>query len=219
MTETLDLWMESLPVLLGGLAVSVRVTALCLALGIPFGLLLALARRARSAWVRFAAAFIVEGGRGAPVLIILQFAYFGLPNVGLSLSSFGAAAAALAWSTGAYTSEIMRAGIQAVPQGQREAAEAVGLTTVDSLRYIILPQSLRVSVPALLGFAIATLQTTSLCFTIALPELTSQAYVIGSNTFQYMPIMVLTAALYAAICVPATISVAMVERRMSRHEA
>ena len=87
------------------------------------------------------------------------------------------------------------------------------------LRYVILPQGLRVAVPALLGFAILMLQATSLCFTIALPEVVSQAYIVGSNTFRYMPIFLLTALLFAAVCIPATICVSVLERRLGRHEA
>ena len=111
----------------------------------------------------------------------------------------------------------MRAGLEAVPHGQYEAASAVGLTGWDGLRFRTPLKGLRVSVPALLGFAIATLQTSSLCFSIALPELVSQAYIIGSNTFQYMPILLLAAALYASICLPATIAVSAFERHLARH--
>jgi polar amino acid transport system permease protein len=175
--------------------------------------------QAKSKSAKWVAMAIVEIGRGAPALILLQFAYFGLPSAGISLTSFVAAVLALAWTTGAYTSEIIRAGLQAVPHGQREAAEAVGMDHVDALRYIIIPQGLRVAAPALLGFAISLLQATSLCFTIALPELLSQAYMIGTSTFRYMPILCLAGLLYAAICIPATLAVAVLERRLSRHMA
>jgi len=219
MSDLLALWAEWLPTLLNGLAVSVKVTGASLALGIPLGLLLALGLQSKRLPVRVIALTMIEAGRGAPVLIMLQFAYFGLPTVGVSLSSFGAATLALAWNAGAYTSEIIRAGLEAVPQGQREAAVAVGLNGFDALRFVVLPQSLRVSVPALLGFSISVLQTSSLCFSIALPELVSQAYTAGSNTFQYMPILLLAACLYAAICLPATVMVSALERHLGRHAA
>jgi polar amino acid transport system permease protein len=88
---------------------------------------------------------------------------------------------------------------------------------LDALRYVILPQGLRVSVPPLFSFSILMLQASSLCFAIALPELVSQAYVVGSNTFRYMSIFVLAGLLYAAICIPATIAVSALERRLGRH--
>ena len=219
MSDLFDFWGEWFSALLDGLTISVEVTAMCLLIGIPLGLLLALGVQAKSKVFRLPALAVVEIGRGAPALILLQFAYFGLPTAGLSLSSFTSASLALGWCTGAYTSEIIRGGLEAVPHGQREASFVIGLTGLDSLRYVILPQGLRVALPALLGFAILMLQASSLCFAIALPELVSQAYTVGSTTFRYMPILCLAAALYAAICVPATFAVAALERRLGRHAA
>lgn len=219
MTDILVFWLENLPAMVNGLIVSIEVTAVALALGIPLGLMLALGVQSKHKVLRWTTMAVVEVGRGAPALIMLQFAYYGLPQAGVSLSSFSAAALALAWTTSAYTSEIIRAGLEAVPFGQKEAAVAVGFSNTDALRYIIVPQGLRVAAPALLGFAILMLQATSLCFTIALPELLSQAYMIGTNTFQYLPILFFAGILYAAICIPATIAVALLERRLSLHTA
>ena len=219
MSDTFDFWSEWFPDMLGGFVISLEVTAACLVLGIPLGLLLALGVQSRSGVARWASLAVVEIGRGTPALILLQFAYFGFPSAGLTLSSFTAATFALAWCTGAYTSEIIRAGLEAVPAGQKEAALVIGLSRTDALRYIILPQGLRVAVPALLGFSIIMLQASSLCFTVALPEIVSQAYIIGSNTFRYLPIFILAALMFAAVCIPATILVARLERRLGRHAA
>ncbi|KQS80903.1 amino acid ABC transporter permease [Rhizobium sp. Leaf384] len=219
MSDLFTFWLENLPTMIDGLIVSLEVTGVALAVGIPLGLLLALGVQSRTLAVRWATMAVVEIGRGAPALIMLQFFYFGLPQAGVSLTSFSAAAFALAWTTSAYTSEIIRAGLEAVPYGQKEAAAAVGFTHTDALRYIIVPQGLRVAAPALLGFSILMLQATSLCFAIALPELLSQAYMIGTNTFQYLPILILAGILYALICIPATIAVSLLERSLSRHTA
>ena len=219
MSGLFDFWREWLPSMLHGLLISVEVTSVGLVFGVPLGLALALGVQSRSALPHWLSLAIVEIGRGAPVLILLQFAYFGLPSAGLSLSSFTAASFAFAWCTGAYTSEIIRAGLEAVPHGQKEAASAIGFTRLDELRFVVLPQGLRVALPALLGFAILMLQASSLCFAIALPELVSQAYSIGSTTFSYMPILTLSGLLYAAICIPATLLVAGLERRLHRHAA
>ena len=218
MTDVFRLWANSLPTLLRGLWLSLQVTGASLVLGIPLGLLLALSVQSRRRAVSVSALLVVEVGRGAPLLVLLQFVYFGLPTAGLTLSAFASATVAFAWCTGAYTSEIIRAGLEAVPHGQKEAAEALGFIRSDALRYVILPQGLRVSIPALLGFSILMLQASSLCFAIALPELLSKAYQIGSSTFRYMPLLVLAAALYAAICIPATLVVGVLERRMGRHD-
>ncbi|MBB3609857.1 amino acid ABC transporter permease [Rhizobium sp. BK602] len=203
-------WM---PELLGGLSISLQVTALSLLLGIPLGLLLALGVLARSRALRAISLFLVEVGRGAPALVLLQFIYFGLPSIGLTIESFAAAVIALAWNTGAYTSEIIRASLQSIAHGQREAAEALGLNRTDELRFVLLPQGLRVALPALLGFSILIFQGTSLCFTIALPELVSRAYEIGSTTFRYFPALICAGALYACISIPAALLVGHVEKR------
>ncbi len=205
-------WM---PDLLGGLSISLQVTALSLLLGIPFGLLLALGVLARNPTLRAASLVLVEVGRGAPALVLLQFIYFGLPSVGLTIEAFAAAVIALAWNTGAYTSEIIRASLQSIAHGQREAAEALGLSRIDELRYVLLPQGLRVALPALLGFSILIFQGTSLCFTITLPELVSRAYEIGSTTFRYFPALLCAGALYACISIPAALLVSHVEKRAS----
>lgn len=219
MNDILAFWAENLPQLLHGLRISLQVTALALLIGVPLGLLAALSVQAKSLAARAVALFLVEIGRGAPALILLQFAYFGLPSAGLSLGSMTAAVLALGWTTAAYTSEIIRAGLQAVPHGQQDAIDAMGMSRIDGLRFVVVPQALRIAAPALLGFAILMLQASSLCFTIALPELLSEAYIIGTNTFRYMPILALAAILYGMICVPATIIVSRLERSLSRHSA
>jgi polar amino acid transport system permease protein len=219
MSDLLGFWVEWFPTLLDGFVLSLQVTGVCLLIGIPLGLVLALGVQSTARPLRWSALVVVEIGRGAPVLILMQFAYFGLPAVGLTLSSFVSAVAAMAWCTGAYTSEIIRAGIESVPFGQREAAAVIGLSRADALRFIILPQGLRVAVPALLGFSIIMLQASSLCFTIALPEVVSQAYIVGSNTFRYMPIFLLAGLMFGAVCIPATICVSILERRLGRHAA
>ena len=213
LTEIID-WT---PELLAGFRISLRVTAFSLLIGIPLGLLLALAIMSKSRALRAIGLFVVEVGRGAPALILLQFIYFGLPTTGLKLGSFMAAVAALAWNTGAYTSEIIRASLQSVHFGQREAAQALGLSYLDELRFVLIPQGLRVALPALLSFSILIFQGTSLCFTIALPELISRAYEIGSMTFRYFPVLLLAGVLYASISIPAALIVDHVERRAGRH--
>jgi polar amino acid transport system permease protein len=218
MSDVFQLWAHSFPVLIRGYWVSLQVTGVSLVLGIPLGLFLALCVQSRRRAVSAPALLVVEVGRGAPLLVLLQFVYFGLPTAGLTLSGFASAAFAFAWCTGAYTSEIIRAGLDSVSYGQKEAAEALGFIRSDALRFVIVPQGLRVSIPALLGFSILMLQASSLCFAIALPELLSKAYQLGSTTFRYMPLLVLAAALYAAVCIPATLIVGVLERRMGRHD-
>jgi len=193
------------------------VTFWSLLFGIPLGLILAVMVSAKSRVAYITALILVEVGRGTPALVLVQFVYYGLPSTGLTLGSVLSSVAALAWNTGAYTSEIIRAGLGSVPAGQREAAVAIGLSPLDALRYVIVPQGLRVSIPALMGFSILVFQSTSLCFTIALPELLSQAYGLCSQNFRYLEVLMLAGLLYAAICVPSGMLVKELERRIGHY--
>lgn len=209
-------WGDYLPLLFDGLLVSLRLTAVSLLVGLPLGLMLALMVMGKGP-TRAIALVVVEFGRGAPMLVLLQFVYFGGPGINLTLSAFVSAVVALAWSTAAYSSEIYRGSLNSVARGQHDAAVAIGLNRRDSLRYVVLPQGLRVALPALMGFAILLFQATSLAFTVTLPEITSQAYAIGAQTFKYLNVLVLAGLLYAAISVPASRLVTLFERRLSKH--
>lgn len=212
-------WIEFWPQLLGGLGVSLRLTAAILAVGLPAGLLLALCAGVTNRALRMTSIVIVEIGRGTPALVVLQLVYFGLPTVGVTFSSFTASVIALGLTTAAYTSEIIRGGLQAVPDAEVEAADALGLSRRDTLRYVVIPQGLRIAIPPLAGFSIMIFQATSLAYTIAVPELMSQAYSIGSTTFRYLSILTLAGILYAAITIPASWLSARVEKALAPHRA
>lgn len=210
-------WQQYYPALLHGLWVSVRLAGLSLLIGMPCGLMLALGASSKNVPARWATIGLVEIGRGTPALVMLQLVYFGLPSAHLTFSSFLAGAAALALTTAAYTSEILRGGLQAVPAGEIEAAAALGMAYRDTLRFIVIPQGIRVAIPPLMGFAILIFQATSLAFTIALPELLSQAYSTGSATFRYMSILSLAGLLYAAITIPSSWLSERTEKQLARH--
>ncbi|MET9972766.1 ABC transporter permease subunit, partial [Streptomyces sp. NPDC006356] len=135
-------WGNAFPQLLDGLKISAQLAAGALALGMPLGLLLALGSASRIRPVRYAVIGLVEVGRGTPALVMLQIVYFGLPSQGLSLTEIVSATIALALTTGAYASEIIRGGLQSVPQGQLEASGALGMSRFATLRFIVIPQGL-----------------------------------------------------------------------------
>ncbi|MGY1651991.1 amino acid ABC transporter permease [Geodermatophilus sp. SYSU D01119] len=217
MTGLLTSWGEWLPRLLEGLVTSVELTAVSLLLGVPLGLVLALLSSSRARPVRWGAITLVEIGRGTPALVMLQFVYYGLPSAGLSLTAFVSAVAALSLTTAGYTSEILRGGLQAVPAGETEAAGALGMSHRDTLRFVVVPQGVRIALPSLMGFAILIFQATSLTFTISVVELLSQAYSIGAATFRYLDVLVLAGLLYLAVTIPAGLLTNRTERRLSRH--
>lgn len=215
-----DVWSDLgryLPDLLGGLRISVLLTAVSLVLGGPAAVALAFGVTAHRALVRWPATLIVEFGRGAPVLVVLQLAYYGLPQAGLTLSAMMSAIAALTWMTAAYMAEYLRGGLAAVPAGEIEGCQALGMNQRDTMRYIMIPQGFRIALPSLMGFTVMLFQATSLAYTVAVPELMSRAYSIGSSNFRYLSIFVAAGLLYAAISVPCTWLSVWVERRLNRH--
>ncbi len=212
-------WGDYLPPLLEGLKTSLSLAGASLAVGLPIGLLLALGVAAPRRPLRLACIVLVEVGRAVPAVVLLQLAYYGMPSIELTLSSLAAGTAGLAWIAATYSSEIFRAGIASVPEGQREASEALGVGVVDTYRTIVIPQGLRVALPALLGLAIQVFQGTALAFTIALPELLSAAYDIGNQTFRFLSVLTLAGLLYAAVVIPAGMLVRGLELRMGKHLA
>ena len=216
-TSLVSAWSNWLPHLLDGLLVSVKVTGLSLVIGFSAGLVLALLLSSSSRLVRWPFVLLVEVGRGMPALVMLQLVYFGLPSAGITLNPFPATVLALSLTTAAYTSEIIRAGLRAVPAGELEAADALGLSRADAARFVVIPQGLRIALPPLMGFAILVLQVSALAFALGLPELLSQAYSIGANTFRYFDVLLLAGLLYLAITIPASRLVGALESRLGRH--
>jgi len=206
-------WPDWIGDLLGGLLKSVELTLAVIAIGLPLGLLLAVAISGGAKPVRWLAIAVVEIARGIPALVVLYLVYFGLPQLQVTLEAFVAASIALGFTMAGYTTEIFRAGIAAVPDGQREAARAVGLRRGSELRYVVLPQAVRIVIPPILGYVVLFFQATSLAFAIAIPELISRAYTIGSSTFEYLSVLILAALLYACVAIPSSQLIDLLERR------
>lgn len=199
----IDQWRDFFPILLPGLWLSIQLAVASLVVGLPFGVVLALGATSRRSWVKWPVIGLVELGRGAPGLIVLYLVYYGLPQVGLTLQNFLAATVGLGISTAAYTSEIFRGGLLAVPHGQREASRALGLKPMKELRLVVLPQALRIVIPPLIGWAILLFQSTSLTFAISTPELLSRAYNAASISFQFTAALTLAGAMYAVVSLTA----------------
>lgn len=218
MPAILQDWMSWLPDMWPGLIISLQLTGMALLFGLPLGLLLAVMTEARKVpplqWIAF---LVVEIGRGLPALVLLYLMYFSLPEVGLVFDALPTAIVAMAWNTGAYASEYFRAGIAAVPNGQKEAALTSGLRGWTGFYHIILPQALRISTPPLAGLAVLAFQASALAFIIAVPELMSKAYEISSMTFKYLSVFSLTAVLYGSITLIFLGLVRILEWRLNLH--
>ena len=217
MIEFFANWIEWSPQLFQGLQVSLQLAGLALLFGLPLGLLLALASSTTFLPLRYLAVALVEVGRGAPALAVLQMVYYGLPSTGLTVSGFTSGAVALALTTSAYTSEILRAGINAVPKGEVEAGHALGMTYADVMRYVVIPQGVLFAIPALMSFAILIFQATALTFTIAIPELLARAYRVGASTYLYLDVLLLAGVFYLAVTIPFGWLVSYTERKLGSH--
>lgn len=210
-------WAAYLPQMMTGLGVSLTIAGISILLGYPLGLILSVMVTAKNLAVRTLGLAVVEIGRGAPALVILYLFYYGLPKFGIAFESITAACLALTWNSAAYSSEIMRAGLQSVARGQHEASSALGVSQRDTFFQVIMPQGMRSAIPGLMGVAIQMFQGTSLAYAIAVPELMKSAYNIGSQDFNYLQIFTLAGICYAAISMPATWITVAFEKRMGRH--
>jgi polar amino acid transport system substrate-binding protein len=198
-----------LPLLLEGAWVTIRLSCVSFALAMAIGLPVALARLYGPLWLRGLATGYVEFFRGIPVLLLLFFLYFGLPEItqyyglgSLTLSPFQAAVIGFGLNYAAYEAEIYRAGIYSIPAGQWEAAASLGMSGPLTFRRIILPQAIRVLLPPMTNDFVALFKDTSIASAIALVELNKQYQVLSKSSLKFVEIGLVTAALYLLMSVP-----------------
>lgn len=196
--------------LLQGFAVTLMVAFCAICLSLIIGCLLGVIRYTRIPLLGRVTALWVDTMRNLPLLLIIFFAYFALPKVGLKMNVFVAAVAALTVFESAMISEIIRAGLVSIEKGQIEAARSSGLNFLQTLRYIILPQALRRMVPPLISQCISLLKDTSLTVIIALPELMNHAQIINGGNIKFVvPIFIFAALLYFSV----NYTISLVSRR------
>jgi polar amino acid transport system permease protein len=189
--------------------------AFCLACAI--GMVIALLRISRFALLRGFAKVYIGFFRGVPVLVILYWIYFSLPETGydfLVISSYTAAILGLGIHGGAFLAEVFRSGIESLHRGQREAALSLGMTPAKAMRWIIMPQALRVVVPPIANYAVGLLKETALCSIIAAPELMLRAKDLASSSFLPMHAFVLAAVFYYIMSFPLMRAAEFLEARM-----
>jgi len=206
-------WLDRLrPALFMTLVVTAAsfVAASALAIGLE------LARQSRFRAARWAVRGFIDFARCVPILAILYLLYFGLPGIGITLSSFVAGTMGLALVYSTYIAEVLRGGVSAIHRGQREAAIAAGLTPLMTFRYIVLPQALRVMAAPLLVTFISLLKDSSICALIAVNELMLTSKVIMSQTFMPLHVFVLVGAIYFAVAWPMSLLARWIERHLAR---
>jgi polar amino acid transport system permease protein len=210
---------EWLPQMLVAAGNSIRMAALAFVLAFAVGLLLALAKTSSVGVLRRSASVYIEIMRGIPALAVLFLIYFGLADFGLVFDAFTAAVIGLGLNGAAYMAEVFRAGIQSIHAGQMEAALTVGMTPLQAMRYVVLPQALRVVLPPVANFAIALLKDTSVASIISAPELMLRARDLASSSFQPMQVFLLAAAIYLAMSLPIAYLTRRLEARFARGQS
>jgi His/Glu/Gln/Arg/opine family amino acid ABC transporter permease subunit len=191
-----------LDILLGGAVVAVEVAAGALLVALAGGLILALMTVTPLRPLRWIARAYIELIRGTPALTQLFIIYFGLADLGLGMPPMAAAITGLGANGAAYLAEVYRAGILAIHRGQSEAALSLGLTPMDVMRFVVLPQAIRIMLPPFCNYAIQLLKDTSLVSAVAAPEIMFRARNLVMETYLSMQIYLLAAAIYLSISIP-----------------
>ena len=208
-----------LPILLVGFQVTLIVAAGSLVIAMALGLLLAVARMSESRLLSFAAGVYIEFIRGTPALTQLFIIYFGLAYLGFTLPGLVAAIGGLGLNGAAYVAEIFRAGLSAVPDGQRQAALSLGLTPYQTFRYVRVPQAFRLMLPPFCNYAIQLVKDTSLASVVAAPEVMFRARALVMETYLSMQIYVLVGIMYLCVSIPLAIFAGRLQLRNARKAA
>ncbi|WP_374335929.1 amino acid ABC transporter permease [Leeia sp.] len=203
------------PLLLAGLKFTVPLTLLTFVSGIALGFVTALTRLYAPTPLVWLARFYVWVIRGTPMLVQLFIIFYGLPKVGITLDAWPAALIGFTLNVGAYSSEIIRAAIGAVPKGQWEAAHALGMTHWQALRRSILPQGLRIAVPPLANTFIALLKDTALASVVTVPEMFQQAQRIVAENYEPLILYVEVALIYLAFSTVLSVLQDKLEQRLN----
>ncbi len=207
-----------LPTLLKGALVTIGISILSMMLAVSLGLFLAITRLYGNKLLQKISTAYIEIYRGTPLLIQLYILYYGLPNIGITLSAFAAAILGLGMNYAAYEAEIYRAGIEAIPKGQTEAAQSLGMSKRLTLKLIILPQALRVAIPPMTNDFIALFKDSSLVSVIAMVELTKSYSMLAAASMNYFQLGIITALLYFGMSYPLSLYARRLEKKLRHHD-
>jgi polar amino acid transport system permease protein len=202
-----------------GVAGTLQLFMVCLVLGMSLGLVVALGRRSRNKAVRWLATAFVEFFRNTPVLVQILWFYYALPIIApIEINPFTAAILGISLNSAAYSAEIYRGGIQSIEPGQWEAARAIGMTVLQMLRRVILPQAIRRIIPALTNRGVEIFKMTTLASVVAYIELLQQGKLIASLNFNPLEVYTVVAAIFLVILYPIVQVTYALERRLARSD-
>jgi polar amino acid transport system permease protein len=207
-------WSEYVPALRDGLIKTLEYTVAGFVGAAVLGLVLALMRLSPTRALRLPAAVYTELFKNIPLLAIIFLTYFGLASVSVRLSVFAAGTLSLVLFYASYLSEIFRSAIAGVHGGQREAAEALGLSRRVTFSHVVFPQALRQALPGTNTMLVDLLKSTSLLVTISAAELMSEGQLIASETFRALEVYAVIAVLYFVVCYPLSQALLWFERQV-----
>jgi len=211
-----DVIPNNLDFLVSGLNTTLVLSALTLVLAMIGGLILALLDLSRYRAARFVGVGFGEVIRNTPILVQLLWVYYVLPIAfSLRIDAFTALVIGLSVYQSAFISEVYRAGIQAVPKGHREAAQVLGLSTIQAFRRIVLPQAIRMTLPPLASNFVQLIKYSSLGAVISVTEITRRGMELSSSTFRPLEIFTFIAVVYFFICWPLAMAIRLWERRLA----
>ncbi|MEK1926062.1 MAG: amino acid ABC transporter permease [Rhizobium giardinii] len=202
--------------LLQGLKWTLLLSAIGFIGGGLFGLVIALARTSAHSALRKTAAGYISIFQGTPLLMQLFVVYYGIGLLGFSIEAWVAVAIAFTLHASAFLGEIWRGGIQAIPKGQTEAANALGLHYVSRMKDVVLPQALKISLPATVGFLVQLIKGTSLAAIVGFIELARAGQIVSNQTYRPLLIFGIVGAIYFIICWPLSLYGARLENRMAK---
>ena len=215
MTLDFSIFIDYGPRILLGFWLTIKIVVLAIVLGLPLGLLLALLRRSRVSALRWIAISFIEIFRNTPFIIQVFLIYYVLPFYGVRLPAEMVGVLALAAFGGAYFAEVIRAGIDAVPAGQLESARAIGMTDIQAMRNVILPQSLSIMLPPLTNQMLSLIKESAILSTITVQEMTMTALRVQGETFRPFEAFIMIALLYWLLNELVATGMRKLERRMA----
>ncbi|WP_088043605.1 amino acid ABC transporter permease [Bacillus sp. EAC] len=209
----------SIPYILTGLKLTLSVVICSILLGLVLAILLALMKISRTKWIVLIADFYTSIFRGTPMVLQLMIIYYGLPQIiGFDIEKFPAAVLAFGLNSGAYVSEIIRAGILAVDKGQQEAASALGIPYRKMMSKIILPQAFKNILPALMNEFITLTKESAMVTVIGASDLMRRAFLVGGETYSFMEPLIFVAGIYYIIIMLLSLLGKAVERRLRSND-
>lgn len=209
----------SIPYIIEGIGVTLQIVIGATIIGLVLGILLALCKIGKNALLRWIAAFYTSIFRGTPLVLQLMIIYYAVPQMfDIQIEPMPAAIIAFGLNSGAYISEIIRAGINAVDKGQQEASLALGIPYVQMMKDIILPQAMKNILPSLMNEFITLNKESAIVTVIGALDIMRRAYVVGGATFRYLEPLLVAGLIYYIMTLVLSFLGKKLEKRMSRSD-